>query len=148
MYLRCSIVAVLLSVPVATTPAQRPATAGVLSAWFHHIERDELDSLRPLLTDDFRFVSDGARMGPDAFVAMIKSLGIRSPRVTLKNIETHERGDVAYLVYDRDETIRVRGTAGDTSVTRVVPETGTLVLVRRRGEWRIAQWAATSPPSR
>lgn len=111
----------------------------VLSTWFRHVERDELDSLRALLTDDFVFVSDGARMGPDAFVAMIKSLGITHPRVRLSNVQSHESGGVAYLVYDRTESFASHG------VTRSVPETGTLVLVRAGSRWRIAQWAATSP---
>jgi hypothetical protein len=124
-------------------PAQDAAAPeAVLSTWFRHVERNELDSLRALLTSDFRFVSDGKRMGPDALVTMIKSLGIRSPRVQLRNIETHRRGEVAYLVYDRDETIDVSGTR------HTIPETGSLVLVRAGARWLIAQWTATSPPAR
>jgi ketosteroid isomerase-like protein len=124
---------------LAISGQQKSDAASVLSVWFRHVERNELDSLRSLLTDDFRFVSGGTRQGPDAFIAMIKGLGIRSPRVQLKNVDTHRRGDIAYLVYDRNETVRV----GRSSKT--FPETGSVVLVRTNGVWRIAQWAATSP---
>ncbi len=117
------------------------APAAVLTTWFDHIRRDELDSLRPLLTPDFLFVSDGSRMGPDAFVAMIKGLGISHPHVRLSNIVTHRAGNFAYLVYDRTESFEWHGR------TRTVPETGALVVVRRGSRWLIVQWAATSPPS-
>ena len=141
--MRChgnAIALLLLAAGVPSLHAQALTPEGVLRVWFHHVERNELDSLRPLLIDDFRFVSDGKRMGPAAFVSMIKSLGIRDPRVTLSNIETHEAGDVAYLVYDRNESVRAGGS------TRTFPETGSVVLVRTRGNWRIAEWTATSPP--
>jgi ketosteroid isomerase-like protein len=120
-------------------PQGERESAAVLRTWFRHVERNELDALRALVTNDFQFVSDGKRMGPNAFVAMIKGLGIRSPRVTLKNLEIEEHGDVAYLVYDRDEAVHTGGS------THVFPETGLVVLVRRHGVWRIARWAATSP---
>jgi hypothetical protein len=62
--------------PIAASSAQRQSDpASVRSVWFRHIERNELDSLRGLFTNDFRFVSDGTRHGPDAFVAMIRGLG-------------------------------------------------------------------------
>jgi ketosteroid isomerase-like protein len=141
--------ALLMATPLTVVPGppsffavsaqQKNGAASVLSSWFRHVERNELDSLRSLLTDDFRFVSDGTRRGPDAFIAMIKGLGIRSPRVQLRNIEPHQRGDIAYIVYDRDETLRTG------SSMKTVPETGSVVLVRSNGVWRIAQWAATSP---
>ena len=112
----------------------------MLDTWFRHIERNELDSLRPLLTPDFVFVSDGRTWDPDAFVAMIRGLGIRNPRVKLTNVVSHEHGEVAYLLYQRDETFEIGGNV------RTVPETGTLVLVQQGGRWQIAQWTATSPP--
>lgn len=71
---------------------------------------------------------------------MIESLGIRHPRVQLSNVVTHRADRVAYLVYDRTESFEARGVA------KTVPETGTMVLVRRGSRWLIAQWAATSPP--
>ena len=128
--------------PASVVPMQRGGTdpSAVIAAWFRHIERNETDSLRSMLTNGFRFVADGERMSPDAFVAMIKGLGIRSPTVRLRNVETHQHGDVAYLVYDRDETVR----SGES--TRTIPETGSVVLVRLRGRWKIAQWSATSRP--
>jgi hypothetical protein len=66
--------------------------ARVLNAWFRHVERNELDSLRSLLTDDFLFVSEGERLSPDAFVRTIQSLGIRNPKVKLSNIRTRTVG--------------------------------------------------------
>lgn len=121
-----------------TTRSRDPSAA--LTTWFAHIQRDELDSLRPPLAPDFLFVSDGARMGPDAFVAMIKRLGISHPRVVISNVVAHRADSVAYLVYDRTESFESHG------VTKTVPETGAMVLVRRRSWWVIAQRAATSPP--
>ena len=113
---------------------------GVLDAWFRHVERNEIDSLRPFLTPDFVFVSDGRTWSADAFVAMIRGLGIRNPRVKLTNVVSHEIGDVAYLLYQRDETFEMGGAV------RTVPEMGTMVLVRQGSRWQIAQWTATSPP--
>lgn len=54
------------STQTASDTAHSPDPAAVLGAWFAHIQREELDSLRPLLTPDFLFVTDGTRMGPDA----------------------------------------------------------------------------------
>jgi hypothetical protein len=124
----------------STAAAADPA--GVLAAGFGYVERNELDSLSALLTDDFLFVSDGARLGSDAFVRMIQSLGITNPHIVLSNIQTRVVGSAAYLVYDRTETFAIGG--------RIItaPETGSVVLVRTGGRWRIAQWAATSPPAR
>jgi hypothetical protein len=120
---------------------QSSKAPAVLETWFRHIERNEIDSLRPLLTSDFVFVSDGRTWGADAFVAMIAGLGIRNPRVRLTDVVAHERDGIAYLVYRRDETFQMGGA------TETVPEVGSMVLVRQRGTWQIAQWTATSPPS-
>jgi hypothetical protein len=111
----------------------------VLSRWFNYVQRDQLDSLRPLLAPDFLFVSDGERVEADPFVTMIKSLGISHPRVQLSNVVSHESGPTAYLVYDRVESFESRGT------TKTLPETGTIVLTRREGAWLIALWTTTSP---
>ncbi len=124
----------------STAPDSDPAR--VLAAWFGHVERNELDSLTALLTDDFLFVSDGGRLGSDAFVRMIQSLGITNPRIVLSNIQTRIVGSAAYLVYDRTERFAVGGR------TITAPETGLVVLVRTGEGWRIARWAATSPPAR
>jgi ketosteroid isomerase-like protein len=144
-FARTVLVAAIVARALPAQTTDRPnATApeAVLTDWFHHVERNELDSLRALLTADFQFVSDGKRMGPDAFVSMIKSLGLHSPRVRLRNVVSHHRGDMAYLVYDRDETIET------SDGSRTFPETGSLVLVRGGRGWLIAQWTATSPPTR
>jgi ketosteroid isomerase-like protein len=131
---------VLLGLAVLLTMCGRPVAEpeSVLSMWFRHIERSELDSLRPLLASDFVFVSDGATMTADAFVTMIKGLGIERPRVRLFDVMTHRNGDVAYLVYHRDETIETNGQ------TRTFPEVGTLVVRRHADGWQIALWTATS----
>jgi len=113
--------------------------AAVLPRWFDYVQRDQLDSLRPLLAPDFLFISDGTRLEADSFVAMIKSLGITDPRVQLSNVVNHESGNTAYVVYDRVESFESRGT------TRTVPETGTIVLTRRDRAWLIALWTTTSP---
>ena len=123
---------------IAGGPSGGHAVA-VLYTWFRHVERNELDSLRPLLSKDFQFVSSGTRLGSDAFVSMIRDLGIKDPRVTLSNVDGHEFGDFAYIVYDRDEAIRRNDR------TTVVPETGTLVLIRRLNRWTIVAWTVTSP---
>jgi ketosteroid isomerase-like protein len=117
-----------------------PEGAAILRTWFDHVQRDELDSLAALLAPDFVFVSDGARMDRQAFVAMIKGLGIRHPRVQLSNITAHRSGSVGYLVYDRVESFESHGAK------RVVPETGTIVFARRDGAWLIVLWTTTSPP--
>jgi ketosteroid isomerase-like protein len=114
--------------------------ASAITEWFDHIQRDELDSLSHLLAPDFVFVSDGARYDADAFVAMIRRLGIHRPRVTLSNIVSHRSGDTAYLIYDRLETFTSHGQP------KTVPETGTMVLTRARAGWRILLWTTTSPP--
>ncbi len=133
-----------LALPLPGGPPAQATRAGdaraVLVTWFRHIERDQFDALRALLTPDFVFVSDGARMGPDTFIAMIKGLGITHPRVRLSNVDAHQTDRLAYLVYDRTESFSARG------VTKTVPETGTMVLVRRGSRWLIAQWTTTSPP--
>ena len=138
-------VAALIVIPRATPLAQAsrefPEGAAALTTWFAHVQRDELDSLPALLAPDFVFVTDGARFDRTAFVAMIKRLGISHPRVQLSNIVAHHAGDVGYLVYDRVESFESRGT------TKVVPETGTMVLTRRDGRWLIALWTTTSPAS-
>jgi hypothetical protein len=88
----------------------------VLSRWFDHVQRDQLDSLRPLLAPDFLFVSDGERVEADPFVTMIKSLGISHPRVQFSSVVSHESGTTAHLVYDRVESFEARhdkDTAGD-----------------------------------
>ena len=133
--LTCLVAPVALS---AQAPKGTPASE-VLTTWFRHIERNEVDSLRALLTDDFVFVADGKRLGANDFVAMIKGLGIKDPRVRLSNIDARERSDVAYLIYDRDETIQ----SGTKTVT--YPETGAILVVRERSRWKIAQWTATAP---
>jgi len=136
-------VAALIVIPRATPMAQAsrefPEGPAALTTWFAHVQRDELDSLPALLTPDFVFVSDGTRFDRKAFVAMIKALGISHPRVQLSNIVAHRSGDVGYLVYDRVESFESRGT------TKVVPETGTMVLTRRDGRWLITLWTTTSP---
>jgi len=131
---------VLFGLAVLLTTCTRPVAEpeSVLSTWFRHIERSELDSLRPLLTSDFVFVSDGETMTADTFVTMIKGLGIQRPRVKLFDVTAHRSGDVAYLVYHRDETIETNGQ------TRTFPEVGTLVVRRHADGWRIALWTATS----
>jgi ketosteroid isomerase-like protein len=141
---RAIIMAVLTALPRATMVAQStrafPQGAALLTTWFNHVQRDELDSLPALLAPDFVFVTDGARFDRNAFVAMIKGLGISHPRVQLSNITAHRAGDVGYLVYDRVESFKSRGTM------KVVPETGTMVLTRSNGRWVIASWTTTSPP--
>jgi ketosteroid isomerase-like protein len=137
--------ATLVAVPRAATVGQPsggfPDGAAVLTTWFDHVQRDELDSLTPLLAPEFVFVSDGARLDRKAFVAMIKGLGISHPRVQLSNVSGHRSGDVGYLVYDRVERIESHGT------TKLVPETGTIVLSRKGARWVIVLWTTTSPPS-
>jgi len=136
-------VAALIVIPRATPMAQAsrdfPEGAAALTTWFSHVQRDELDSLPALLAPDFIFVTDGTRFDRTAFVAMIKGLGISHPRVQLANIVAHRSGDVGYLVYDRVESFESRGA------TKVVPETGTMVLTRRNGRWLITLWTTTSP---
>ena len=138
MRIRHRTVATLVFALACRGPEIKPPA--VLDAWFRHVERNEIDSLRPFLTADFVFVSDGRTWNADAFVAMIQGLGIRNPRVKLTNVVSHEIGDVAYLLYQRDETFEMGGAV------RTVPETGTMVLVRQGPRWQIAQWTATSPP--
>ncbi len=137
--------AALIVIPRATPMAQAsrefPEGAAALTTWFTHVQRDELDSLPALLAPDFVFVTDGTRFDRKTFVDMIKGLGISHPRVQLSNIVAHHAGDVGYLVYDRVESFESRGT------TKVVPETGTMVLTRRDGRWLIALWTTTSPAS-
>lgn len=116
-----------------------PAGVAVLTRWFDHVQRDELDSLPPLLAPEFLFVSEGERFDQTKFVSMIKGLGITHPRVQLSNIVGGRSGDMGYLVYDRVESFESRGTE------KVVPETGTIVLVRRRSRWRIVLWTTTAP---
>lgn len=123
----------------AQTGSEFPEGVAALTTWFKYVQRDELDSLPALLAPDFVFVSDGARFDPHAFVAMIKGLGISHPRVRLTNIVARRTGDVGYLVYDRTEAFQVHGK------TKVVPETGTMVLTRTTGRWTIVVWTATSP---
>jgi len=141
---RAVLLVMLVAVPRAATIAQAsrdfPEGAAVLRTWFHHIQRDELDSLPALLAPDFVFVTDGARFDRKMFVAMIKGLGISHPRVHLSNLATHRSGDVGYLVYDRVESFESHGT------TKVVPETGTIVLARTGARWLIELWTTTSPP--
>jgi ketosteroid isomerase-like protein len=79
-------------------------------------------------------------MDRQAFVAMIKSLGIRHPHVQLSNITAHRSGSVGYIVYDRVESFESHGAK------RVVPETGTIVFARQDGAWLIVLWTTTSPP--
>ena len=139
-------VAALIVIPHATPMAQPsrrefPEGAAALTTWFAHVQRDELDSLPALLAPDFFFVTDGTRFDRKTFVDMIKGLGISHPRVQLSNIVAHRSGDVGYLVYDRVESFESRGA------TKVVPETGTMVLTRRDGRWLITLWTATSPAS-
>jgi hypothetical protein len=137
------IVTTLIASPRATMRAQAsrnfPEGAAVLTTWFNHVQRDELDSLPALLAPDFVFVTDGVRFDRNAFVSMIKSLGISHPHVQLSNIAAHRSGDVGYLVYDRTESFTSRG------VKKTMPETGTMVLTRRNGRWVITIWMTTSP---
>ena len=135
--LACACTAALKQAPA---DARVSEPAAVLSVWFDHIQRDQLDSLRPLLAPEFLFVSDGARLDADAFVGMIKGLGISHPRVRLSNIVSHQSGSTAYLVYDRLESFESHGAS------KSVPETGTMVLRRIDGRWLIALWTTTSPP--
>jgi ketosteroid isomerase-like protein len=144
IFARAVILATIACVPRAVVVAQVapefPEGSAVLTTWFDHVQRDELDSLTALLAPDFVFVSDGQRLGRTAFVGMIKRLGISHPRVQLSNIVGHRSRDIGYLVYDRVESFESRGT------TKVVPETGTLVLTRRGEQWLIVLWTTTSPP--
>lgn len=131
---------------VSRTAAQAQAShdfpdgVAIVTTWFNHVQRDELDSLSTLLAPDFVFVSDGARFGRKAFLAMIRGLGITHPHVQLSNITGRGSGDLGYLVYDRVESFESRG------VRKVVPETGTMVLTRTEAGWRIVLWTTTSPP--
>jgi ketosteroid isomerase-like protein len=141
---RALTVIALGAVPRAAAQAQAshnfPDGVAIVTTWFSHVQRDELDSLSALLAPDFVFVSDGARFGGKAFVTMIKGLGITHPHVQLSNITARRSGDVGYLVYDRVESFESRG------VRKVVPETGTMVLARTEVGWRIVLWTTTSPP--
>jgi ketosteroid isomerase-like protein len=141
---RAVLLAMLVAVPHTAARAQAgrefPEGAAVLATWFNHVQRDELDSLPALLAPDFVFVSDGARFDRQAFVGMIKGLGISHPRVQLSNIVAHRIGDVGYLAYDRTESFQSHGA------TKVVPETGTIVLTRQAARWLIVLWTTTSPP--
>jgi hypothetical protein len=124
---------------LAQAPRNFPEGAAVLTTWFNHVQRDELDSLPSLLAPDFVFVTDGVRFDRNAFAAMIKSLGISHPHVRLSNIAARRSGDVGYVVYDRIESFTSRG------VKKMMPETGMMVLTRRYGRWVIAIWMTTSP---
>jgi ketosteroid isomerase-like protein len=141
---RALMVAALGAVPRTAARAQAshnfPDGVAIVTTWFSHVQRDELDSLPALLAPDFVFVSDGARFGRNAFVTMIKGLGITHPHVRLSNITARRSGDIGYLVYDRIESFESRG------VRKVVPETGTMVLTRTEAGWRIVLWTTTSPP--
>ena len=141
---RAVMLATLVVAPRAAATAQAsrgfPDGAAVLTKWFKHVQLDELDSLPALLAPDFVFVTDGARFDRKAFVAMIKGLGISHPRVQLSNVVGHRSGDVGYLVYDRVESFESH------RATKVVPETGTMVLTRKGARWRVVLWTTTSPP--
>jgi ketosteroid isomerase-like protein len=142
--LRVAILSALIAMPRARILAQTsqpfPEGAAALAAWFDHVQRDELDSLPALLAPDFIFVTDGTRFDRMAFVAMIKGLRINHPRIQLSNIVGHRSGDIGYLIYDRIESFQSHGE------TKVVPETGTIVLERVGTRWLIALWTTTSPP--
>lgn len=139
-----AVVVMLCALPRVAPSAQAtrdfPEGVAILRTWFTHVQRDELDSLPALLAPEFLFISDGARFDRTRFVAMIKGLGISHPSVRLSNIASHAVGDIGYLVYDRVESFDAHGA------TKVVPETGTMVLARTGTRWHIVLWTTTSPP--
>jgi hypothetical protein len=109
--------------------------AGVIVQWFYFIERDQFDSLPPLLARDFRFNADGNSWEGPAFVRMIRGLGIHHPRIVLSNVMTHTITAAGTTVtYQRRETFTLKAK------THVANEQGTVAMVCENGRWRIRRW--------
>jgi hypothetical protein len=110
------------------------SAAAPLRRWFRFVERDQFDSLPPLLAPDFIFESDGRTWDSPSFVAMIRGLGISHPVIELTDVETSPAERAAIVTYRRRETFQSKGN------TRSVAEVGLVEMVRIKGQWTIRRW--------
>jgi ketosteroid isomerase-like protein len=105
-----------------------------------HMQRGSYDSVPALLAPDFIFVAEGKRLNGSEFMALIKGVTATEVRIELSNVATHASGDVAYLLYDAKQSLKMGGQS------MIVLETGSVVMRRAGDKWNIALWVATSPP--
>lgn len=109
--------------------------AGIVDRIIGYYNAGAFDSLAALLTPDFVQVEGGQRLSADQYVAFVRGQSISDASVIgWKYRRIGVGSELAYLGYSGTMGLK----AGGREAT--VDESGTLVLRRVDGIWRIALW--------
>ena len=126
--------------PMPDAPADVAAVRKSLDTWLRHMGSRTYDSLPALVTDDFAFMFEGKRHAISDLVTMIKGFNATEHTVALRNVVTRTSGDLGYLYYDADESLKVGGAVMN------VEEAGSIAFRRTAAGWRMAVWSVSSVP--